>query len=137
MTVNDASVKSDSHTNPESRRPGPESRVPIPSPESRAALMPAYLIVEVRVTKPEPYAAYRDLATASVARHGGRFLVRGGAVTPLEGDWRPERFVVIEFASVEAAKAFYFSDDYQEALQVRLANSVGRSFIVEGYSPPV
>ena len=99
--------------------------------------MPAYLIVDVRVTNPEPYAAYRDLATASVARHGGRFLVRGGAVTPLEADWHPERFVVIEFASVDAARAFYFSDDYQQALQVRLANSVGRSFIVEGYSAPV
>jgi uncharacterized protein (DUF1330 family) len=99
--------------------------------------MAAYVIVEVRVTNPEPYAAYRDLATASVARHGGRFLVRGGAVTPLEGDWRPERFVVIEFPSVDAARAFYFSEDYQEALKVRLANSVGRSFIVEGYVQPV
>ena len=98
--------------------------------------MAAYVIVEVRVTNPEPYAAYRDLATASVARHGGRFLVRGGAVTPLEDDWRPERFVVIEFPSVDAAKAFYYSDDYQDALKVRHANSVGRSFIVEGYAPP-
>lgn len=99
--------------------------------------MLAYVIVEVRVTNPEPYAAYRDLAGASVARHGGRFLVRGGASTPLEGEWQPQRFVVIEFPSVEAAKAFYFSDDYQEALKVRLANSVGKAFIVEGYSPPV
>ncbi len=99
--------------------------------------MHAYVIVEVRVTNPEPYAAYRDLAGASVTRHGGRFVVRGGAVTPLEGDWQPQRFVVIEFPSVEAAKAFYYSDDYQEALKVRLANSVGKAFIVEGYSPPV
>ena len=99
--------------------------------------MPAYFIVEVHVTNPEPYAAYRDLATASVARHGGRFLVRGGAITPLEADWQPERFVVIEFPSVDAAKAFYFSDDYQEALKVRLANSIGKSFIVDGYSAPV
>ncbi len=99
--------------------------------------MPAYVIVEVHVTNPEPYAAYRDLAGASVARHGGRFLVRGGAVTPLEGDWHPQRFVVIEFASVDAAKAFYFSDDYQEALKVRLANSTGKAFIVEGDAPPV
>lgn len=98
--------------------------------------MPAYVIVEVRVTNPEPYAAYRDLATASVARHGGRFLVRGGSVTPLEDAWQPERFVVIEFPSVDAAKAFYFSDDYQDALKVRLANSLGRAFIVEGYGPP-
>ena len=99
--------------------------------------MPAYVIVEVRVTNPEPYAAYRDLAGASVARHGGRFLVRGGAVTPLEGDWQPQRFVVIEFPSVDAARAFYYSDDYQDALKVRLANSEGKAFIVEGYSPPV
>jgi uncharacterized protein (DUF1330 family) len=98
--------------------------------------MPAYLIVEVRVTNPEPYAAYRDLATASVARHGGRFLVRGGTITPLEGEWHPERFVIIEFPSVDAARAFYGSDDYQEALKVRLANSVGKAFIVEGYPPP-
>jgi uncharacterized protein (DUF1330 family) len=99
--------------------------------------MPAYVIVEVRVTNPEPYAAYRDLAGASVARHGGRFLVRGGAVIPLEGDWQPQRFVVIEFPSVDAARAFYDSDDYQDALKVRLANSEGKAFIVEGYSPPV
>ncbi len=98
--------------------------------------MPAYVIVEVTVTNPEPYAAYRDLAGASVARHGGRFLVRGGAVTPLEADWHPQRFVVIEFPSVDAARAFYFSDDYQEALKVRLANSTGRAFIVEGYASP-
>jgi uncharacterized protein (DUF1330 family) len=98
--------------------------------------MSAFVIVEVTVTNPEPYAAYRDLAGASVARHGGRFIVRGGAVTTLEGDWNPQRIVVIEFASVDAAKAWYFSDDYQEALKVRLANSVGKSLIVEGYGPP-
>ena len=98
--------------------------------------MSAYVIVEVRVTNPEPYAAYRDLAGASVARHGGRFLVRGGSVTPLEGDWSPERLVVIEFASVEAAKALYGSDDYQEALRVRLANSTGKALIIEGHQAP-
>jgi uncharacterized protein (DUF1330 family) len=95
--------------------------------------MSAYVLVEVRVTNPEPYAAYRDLAGASVARHGGRFLVRGGAVTPLEGDWQPQRLVVIEFPSVDAARAWYFSDDYQDALKIRLANSVGKALIVEGH----
>jgi uncharacterized protein (DUF1330 family) len=95
--------------------------------------MSAYVLVEVHVTNPEPYAAYRDLAGASVARHGGRFLVRGGAVTPLEGDWQPQRLVVIEFPSVDAAKTWYFSDDYQDALKIRLANSVGKALIVEGY----
>ena len=97
--------------------------------------MAAYVVVEVTVTNPEPYAAYRDLATASVARHGGRFLARGGTITPLEGDWQPQRLVIIEFPSVEAARAFYHSDDYQQALQVRLANSVGKALIIDGYAP--
>ena len=97
--------------------------------------MAAYVVVEVTVTNPEPYAAYRDLATASVARYGGRFLARGGAITPLEGDWQPQRLVIIEFPSVAAAHAFYHSDDYQQALQVRLANSVGRALIIDGYAP--
>ena len=98
--------------------------------------MSAFVIVEVTVTSPEPYAAYRDLAGASVARHGGRFIVRGGEVTTLEGDWNPQRIVVVEFASVDAAKAWYFSDDYQDALRVRQANSVGKALIVDGYTPP-
>lgn len=98
--------------------------------------MAAYVIVEVKVTNPEPYAAYRDLAGASVERHGGRFLVRGGAVVPLEGDWDPERLVVVEFPSVEAARTWYFSDEYQKALAIRLANSVGRALLIEGYTPP-
>lgn len=98
--------------------------------------VPAYVIVEVKVTNPEAYASYRDLASASVARHGGRFLVRGGAVVPLEGSWEPERLVVVEFPSVEAARTWYFSEDYQEALKIRLANSVGRALLIEGYSPP-
>ena len=94
--------------------------------------MSAYVLVEVTVTNPEPYAAYRDLAGASVARHGGRFIVRGGAITPLENGWNPQRLVVIEFADVDAAKAWYFSADYQEALQVRLANSTSKALIVAG-----
>ena len=98
--------------------------------------MSAFVIVEVTITNSEPYAAYRDLAGASVARHGGRFIVRGGEVTTLEGDWTPQRIVVVEFASVDAAKAWYFSDDYQDALRVRQANSVGKALIVDGYTPP-
>ena len=62
--------------------------------------------------------------------------MRGGEVTTLEGDWNPQRIVVVEFASVDAAKAWYFSDDYQDALRVRQANSVGKALIVDGYTPP-
>lgn len=97
--------------------------------------MTAYLIADIEITNPEGYAAYRPMAAESVARHGGRFVARGGAVDALEGGWTPKRVVIIEFPSMEAAQTFYRSDDYQAALKVRLANSTGRVIIVDGNPP--
>ena len=68
----------------------------------------------------------------SVARHGGRFLARGGALDVLEGDWEPERLVVIEFASTEAARAWFDSDDYREARAVREGAGNWRMVVVDG-----
>ena len=97
--------------------------------------MPAYLIADIEITNPEGYAAYRPLAAASVTKHGGRFIARGGAIDALEGGWTPSRVVIIEFPSMDAARNFYHSDDYQAALKVRLANSKGRVVIVDGAPP--
>ena len=97
--------------------------------------MTAYLIADVTITNPEGYAAYRPLAAASVAKHGGRFVARGGAVESLEGDWSPSRIVILEFPSMDAARAWYNSPDYQEALKVRRANSTGQVILVEGAPP--
>lgn len=97
--------------------------------------MPAYLIADIEITNPEGYAAYRPLAAANVTKHGGRFIVRGGAIDALEGGWTPSRIVIIEFPSMDAAQKFYHSDDYQAALKVRLENSSGRVVIVDGASP--
>ena len=97
--------------------------------------MPAYLIADIEITNPEGYAAYRPLAAASVTKHGGRFIARGGAIDALEGGWTPSRIVIIEFPSMDAAQKFYHSDDYQAALKVRLANSKGRVVIVDGAPP--
>lgn len=97
--------------------------------------MPAYAIVDVTVNNPEGYAAYRPLAGASVARHGGRFLVRGGTVETREGDWNPSRIVMIEFPSMDAARKWYDSDDYQSALKLRVANSTARFILVDGAPP--
>ena len=94
--------------------------------------MPAYLIADIDITNPEGYAAYRPMAAESVTRHGGRFVARGGTIVPLEGGWDPKRVVIIEFPSLDAAKTFYHSDDYQAALKVRLENSTGRVIIVDG-----
>ena len=96
--------------------------------------MSAYVIVELEVTDPEEYGAYRPLAEASVARHGGRFLVRGGTAEVIEGEWSP-RMVVLAFESLDAARSWYHSDDYQACLPMRLRSSKGRMIAVEGYQP--
>jgi uncharacterized protein (DUF1330 family) len=94
--------------------------------------MPAYVIAEVEVTNPVGYDSYRPLAGASIAQYGGRFLARGGRTELLEGSPDPARVVVIEFADLAAARRWYDSPEYQEALKIRLANSTGRVLIVEG-----
>lgn len=94
--------------------------------------MPAYIIAEVEVTNPAGYETYRPLAGASVAQYGGKFIVRGGKAELVEGTQEPARIVVIEFADAAAAKRWYNSPEYQEALKVRLANSKGRVLLAEG-----
>ncbi|HEU0215885.1 MAG TPA: DUF1330 domain-containing protein [Stellaceae bacterium] len=94
--------------------------------------MPAYIIAEVDVMNPTGYEAYRPLAGASIAQYGGKFVVRGGKAELIEGSLDPARVVVIEFADSAAAKRWYHSPEYQEALKIRLANSTGRVLLVEG-----
>ncbi len=94
--------------------------------------MAAYVIADVDVTNPVGYEPYRPLAAASIARFGGRFLVRGGPAELLEGAPAPGRVVVIEFSDADAAKRWYFSDEYQQALKIRQANSTARVILVEG-----
>lgn len=96
--------------------------------------MSTYVIAEIEVTDPDGYAEYAPLANASVLRHGGRFVVRGGPAEIIEGDWSG-RMVVLEFESLEAARAWYDSDDYQACLPLRLQNSKGRMIAVEGAAP--
>jgi uncharacterized protein (DUF1330 family) len=91
----------------------------------------AYVLVEIDVTNPEGYAEYAPMAGESVAKHGGRYLARGGRTEPWEGDWS-SRIVVVEFESLEAAHAWYYSDDYQAAVGIRQQNSHSRMVAVEG-----
>jgi uncharacterized protein (DUF1330 family) len=96
--------------------------------------MPAYVIADVQVTDPAAYEPYRPLAAASIARFGGRFIVRGGNADLLEGTPAPERIVVIEFADAETARRWYRSEEYQAAVKIRQAASRGRLILVEGAS---
>lgn len=94
--------------------------------------MPAYMIVDVEVTDPQQYEKYKALAPAAIAKYGGRYLVRGGAHTTLEGAWRPNRLVLLEFPDVEAAKRFYDSPEYREARALRANAAKGHFVVVEG-----
>lgn len=66
--------------------------------------MAGYVIVEIDVTDPVEYEEYKKQAAAAVAQHGGKYIVRGGAIEMLEGDWKPKRIVVLEFPSTQRAK---------------------------------
>ena len=61
--------------------------------------MPAYVIANVTVTDLPAMEEYRKQVPATLAKYGGRFVVRGGAIQTVEGDWKPSRLVVIEFPS--------------------------------------
>ncbi len=94
--------------------------------------MKGYVIAKVAVTNPTAYEAYRNQVSATIEAHGGRFLVRGGAAEVKEGGWSAPRLVVIEFASLDAARAWYASPAYQAILPLRQANSTGDVVIVAG-----
>ena len=94
--------------------------------------MPAYVIVETDITDPERYAQYKAASPGAVAAGGGRFVVRGGELAVLEGDWRPSRLVVLEFEDLTAAKRWYESEVYQEAKKLREGAAHIRMVAVQG-----
>ena len=94
--------------------------------------MAAYVIVETDVTDPEQYEQYKAASPAAIAAGGGRFLVRGGELVVLEGDWQPPRLVMLEFEGLEAARRWYESAAYQEAKKLREGAARFRAVAVEG-----
>jgi uncharacterized protein (DUF1330 family) len=96
--------------------------------------MAGYLIAEIEVTDPAGYEEYRRRVPASIERHGGRYLVRGGATETVEGDWKPRRLVVLEFPSLAQARAFYESEEYQALKAIRVRCSRGSVVLAEGFA---
>ena len=94
--------------------------------------MAGYIIARVHVSDPEKYKNYTDVTPGLIAKYGGRFIVRGGETVTLEGPEETGRVVVIEFDSLEQAKTFYESDDYQAAIGLRAAASTGQLIAVAG-----
>jgi len=98
--------------------------------------MAAYLISDVTVQDVEAFQTYRTRAAASIAQYGGRYLARGGAIEPLEGTWDPRAIIIVEFLSMEQARAWYGSPEYASALEVRDAALSRNLILVDGISAP-
>ncbi len=94
--------------------------------------MAAYVIADVNVTDPNAYDEYRKMVPPTIAKYGGRFLVRGGAHEVKEGDWKPSRVVVLEFPSLEQARKWYHSPEYAPALALRLKAASAKLILAEG-----
>ena len=94
--------------------------------------MAAYIIVQVNVNDSKRYEDYKKMVPSTLEPYGGRFLVRGGKVQNLEGSWDPARMVIIEFDSVERAKAWWGSNEYAEAKALRQATADTEMIVVEG-----
>jgi uncharacterized protein (DUF1330 family) len=94
--------------------------------------MAAYVIANVTVKDPVRYEDYRKLVPGCLQKYGGKFIARGGNIEVLEGDWHPTRLVILEFPSVEQARAWWSSPEYSEAKAIRQATSEGTLLILEG-----
>ena len=94
--------------------------------------MAGYVIAHLIVTDPEPFEAYRQKVPAVIESFGGRYLVRGGAVETMEGEWAVSRLVIVEFESADQARRFYNSPEYQEIVPLRQNGADGTVVVVEG-----
>ncbi|HKG90682.1 MAG TPA: DUF1330 domain-containing protein [Gemmatimonadaceae bacterium] len=99
--------------------------------------MPAYIIVQISVRDPDTYERYKLLTPPSIAAYGGRYIVRGGATETLEGSWSPRRLVVLEFPSVERARAWWGSPEYAGAKALRQQCADTEMLLVDGLPPVV
>ena len=92
----------------------------------------AYVLVEIDIKDPVAYEEYKKLAPASIKQYGGRYVVRGGLVTVLEGEWNPPRIVILQFPSIEKAQQWWESPEYEAAKAMRLASAQAKMIILGG-----
>lgn len=95
--------------------------------------MAAYVLVEIDVTDPATYEDYKKLTPATLAAYDGKFIVRGGAYETLEGDWQPNRMVLLEFPTVERAKEWWNSPEYSKAKAIRQRAADTKMIVLEGF----
>jgi len=94
--------------------------------------MAGYIVADVEITDPEEYQRYVKQVPPTVERYGGKFLVRSGQPETIEGDWKTKRVVIIEFPSVEQAKAWYESAEYSAIAGIRHRSTVSKIVLLQG-----
>ena len=94
--------------------------------------MAGYVIIHDVIHDQALFAQFRERVAATFEAHGGRYLVRGGAIEVMDGDWTPERIVVVEFDSVDQAKAWFNSPEYSEIKEIRQKAATASIVVVEG-----
>ena len=91
-----------------------------------------YIIAYVDVTQPTQYELYRKWSSMAIEKHGAEVCVRDASAQALEGNWAPEHVMVLKFATIEQARAFYDSTEYRKARMVRQGAAEMRMICVEG-----
>ncbi len=94
--------------------------------------MRAYLVLDLTITDIRNFAPYIEAIPAFIEKHGGRYIVRGAQPTVMEGDWSPERVVILEFPARENAEAFLSDPEAQPLFAVRHNTTVSRLILVDG-----
>src|SRR5204863_6051949 len=100
--------------------------------------MSAYIIVDIEVTDPAGYEEYKSLTPGSIAAYGGTYLARGGRTEVLEGEWTPQRLVILQFPTFDRAKAWLHSQEYAPARALRHRHARTNMVLVDGVpaNPP-
>ena len=94
--------------------------------------MSVYLITDLEIFDPEVFAEYQARFPSIIERHGGRYLVRGGEVRVVSGQWDLHRVIVFEFADHEAVRATFADPEYQPLIAIRERSARSKSFMVDG-----
>jgi uncharacterized protein (DUF1330 family) len=96
--------------------------------------MKAYLVLDLKIHDFNSFRQYIDNVPSFIKKHGGRYIVQGAVPTPIEGDWRPERMVILEFPARENATAFLGDPDFQGLLAIRHRTTTSNLVLVDGCS---
>src|SRR5215212_10650442 len=99
--------------------------------------MPAYVIVDIEITDPVGYEEYKRHASDTVFKYGGEYMARGGKAEVLEGEWQPNRIVILKFASADRAKQWLHCEEYAEPRKLRHKTARTNMIVVEGLDQPL